>query len=731
MYNKYMVQAIYDDAIKQVTSSEKKWKDILRLAGNSYRFEFDNILMIYEQRPHATLVTDFDTWKELDRYVKRGSKGIAIFPSRALRPYLRHVFDVSDTGGRNKQLTWNLDGRNLEDYLKLLVANGELAEYPAGDKKEQKNSLKLFTGTNVWSIIRTDFEDRMSELKQITGSVIKDFSEKREGLEQRDTIEDFVHKSIMYVVGTRCGFELSGEEQDFHQIVDITDEEVIYRLGSLICDVSCNVLGEFSKNLKTIESERRIAYGSSINVPRSGRSAVSGHPDAGRAGEEINQSGQIRNDGDEISAGEREAEVQNPAEVRDIGGKDASGGRGSERTSGEADEPISAAAQAEESRLHHGDVEATGAGEDAGRGSSTASGSTEVPLMEDAPTTAESVEDEELNRELDEINSLGYREAGEYHQASFFDADYGLNMGQTSVKKDEGKKNSGIKDTVKSATKTEGRKYSYLEPKKATVIPHEYIMQVLKRGSGFAGGKTRIFGLYVGNGDPNERAKLIKKEYGLGGSGWPIDGYGLHGYDTYHGNGIRFQWRDEEGEVEGYLSWKAVDRESGALILTGEYLEEQNKTVVEDPVEESAKKEITETESTDVITEDSAVDDYSRKLTDDEIETILEEDRRHAEERYEREQEVLEQEELETEHPEQEIAGQSAVTPIDYAKVIHDMDEDLRTALEIPVSECTIYNPHKPFLQDIVSTDLLFMPNKLDFLAEIVLSGREERKGIC
>ena len=66
----------------------------------------------------------------------------------------------------------------------------------------------------------------MSELKQITGSVIKEFSEKREGLWQHDTIEDFVYKSIMYAVGTRCGFELSGEEQDFHQIEDITDEEV-------------------------------------------------------------------------------------------------------------------------------------------------------------------------------------------------------------------------------------------------------------------------------------------------------------------------------------------------------------------------------------------------------------------------------------------------------------------------------------------------------------------------
>ena len=32
------------------------------------------------------------------------------------------------------------------------------------------------------------------------------------------------------------------QEQDFSQIVNIKDEEIIYRLGSIVCDVSCSVL---------------------------------------------------------------------------------------------------------------------------------------------------------------------------------------------------------------------------------------------------------------------------------------------------------------------------------------------------------------------------------------------------------------------------------------------------------------------------------------------------------
>ena len=95
---------LYDATIDEVTASGQAWKSICRLTGQLYRYEFDNILMVYKQRPRATLVADFDTWKKVGRYVRRGSRGIAIFPSRALKPGMRYVFDISDTGGRESVL---------------------------------------------------------------------------------------------------------------------------------------------------------------------------------------------------------------------------------------------------------------------------------------------------------------------------------------------------------------------------------------------------------------------------------------------------------------------------------------------------------------------------------------------------------------------------------------------------------------------------------------------------
>lgn len=143
MNNQYNVQAIYNLQISAITESQKKWKDILEMAGRLYRFEFDNIILIHAQRPHATLVGDYDSWKKVSRYVKRGSKGIAIFPSKALKPYMRYVFDIEDTGGKNQKLTWDLDEDNLKKYLTFLSEEGKIDSVNDLSLEELKNSLNF------------------------------------------------------------------------------------------------------------------------------------------------------------------------------------------------------------------------------------------------------------------------------------------------------------------------------------------------------------------------------------------------------------------------------------------------------------------------------------------------------------------------------------------------------------------------------------------------------------
>ena len=423
----YQARQIYDMQIKDVTTSPEKWKSILKLAGNLYRYEFDNILLIYAQRPHATLVADYDTWKKVDRYVMRGSKGIAIFPSRALNTHLRHVFDITDTGGRNVKLTWDLNGDTLKEYVDFLASQGLIKPSQATDRETQFLVMKDFTKKEIGVIIKEDFEERMSELLQLSGSGITEYVQnensgqpKRQGLPD---MEQLVMQSVLYTVGTRCGFDLSEEEQDFSQIVKVSNEEMVYRLGSLVCDVSCSVLRGINSNLKTMEQQKRLSaegrnqYGrDGIIVHGSGRTALSEYSDTGRAVSGITEAGQIRKDGDEVLGGNGASEVQNVIPFREAGREDAGSGSGSEQPVRDTDGTVLSEAQATESVIHDGDVETARAGEDAGRGSSLESGSNAFPL-ENASEV--SLEDEELNRELNELDSFGKTEAGEYHQASF------------------------------------------------------------------------------------------------------------------------------------------------------------------------------------------------------------------------------------------------------------------------------------------------------------------------
>lgn len=280
-------------------------------------------------------------------------------------------------------------------------------------------------------------------------------------------------------------------------------------------------------------------------------------------------------------------------------------------------------------------------------------------------------------------------------------------------------------------------KYNYLNPKKSATVPSEYIKQVLMRGTGFIGGKGRVCKIFETEIDAGTRAKRIKAEYGQGGAGWPVDGLGLHGYDTFHGNGLRFQWRDEDGEVEGYVSWKDIEKELGVLILTGEYQPETPRIdeLAMDGLRED--DEVIDAEYREVEPEEaeSDIDDYA---IPDEPESYAS-NRDYVSAKGMTPQETTDEDrmvtqaeygaEIEAETTEKDPSELQYITPIDYAKRIAELDEDLRDAAEILVTDCSCYTPFRAFLMDVVQSDFAFMPNKLDLIRDIALgTDNAERK---
>lgn len=428
----YMARQIYQDVITRVTRTEADWKAVCRLAGQIYRYEFDNVLMVYAQRPSATLVADYDTWKKVHRYVKRGSRGIAIFPSRALKPGLRYVFDISDTGGKNVKLTWDLEGENLPDLLSALWKRGEVPEAPETDRKSQMEQLKAFTKQEVRGILKEDFGKQFAEAAMLAGREITGGeNETPEPAAQR-----LVFNSIFYAVGTRCGFDLSSGEQDLGAIVNVKDEGCISVLGTLVSDVSCTVLRNMNREIMSIEKERKARRmghspdklgsrhpnlqqnpsgkggrnGTGDQLPRGrGRDAVSGHQSSGADGNRDVR--EVRNHGAGVSGGKLPAEIPEPGKVREPLHETERSGGGGEQDVRQPHGEVSGKPQAGEPAVHNGDVPHQKAGDDGGGGNH--------PPRPHQPVSLET--QEELNKELDDLNSFGTEREAVYRQASLFD----------------------------------------------------------------------------------------------------------------------------------------------------------------------------------------------------------------------------------------------------------------------------------------------------------------------
>ena len=125
MANKMQFYAqMAEDAARQITGSREQWTAFLRTAARLYKYPYHEQLMIFAQRPDATACAEYDLWNDtMRRYVRRGSKGIALIYTRGDRPRLRYVFDVSDTGERKNSRPvqlWEMKEEYREPIMQAL-----------------------------------------------------------------------------------------------------------------------------------------------------------------------------------------------------------------------------------------------------------------------------------------------------------------------------------------------------------------------------------------------------------------------------------------------------------------------------------------------------------------------------------------------------------------------------------------------------------------------------------
>ena len=113
---------------RNITGSRENWTSFLTTTGRLYKYPFEEQMMIHAQRPGAMVVAPFDTWKvPMNRYVKLGSKGIALLDNTGEKPRLKYVYDYADTedGRRNprRPFVWEMRPEHERLVLDKLTDN--------------------------------------------------------------------------------------------------------------------------------------------------------------------------------------------------------------------------------------------------------------------------------------------------------------------------------------------------------------------------------------------------------------------------------------------------------------------------------------------------------------------------------------------------------------------------------------------------------------------------------
>ena len=317
----------------------ESWTDYLTTASRLYKYPFADQLMIYAQRPDATACAEFDIWRNrMNRYVRRGSKGIALLDESSGFPRLHYVFDVSDTGVRRNSRdpeVWQLGPDLVQPVSEMLAATYGIS----GERVSQQLA-------DVAGKLVADYWDNNSEdiSAIVDGSLLMDYDEA--GVEMQ--FKSAAAISVTYTLLERCGYEPTGwfDKDDFQAIYNFSTPDTVYTLGAAVSDISREVLRTVERAVKTTirrrNNERSQHEYEQQSELHADRGLSSPEPDPASAKD---PAGQVRQDAPELSetaapgAVPHDAPEREPVPDSDRTGADRSSNEGADDSRSAGEEP--------------------------------------------------------------------------------------------------------------------------------------------------------------------------------------------------------------------------------------------------------------------------------------------------------------------------------------------------------------------------------------------------------
>ena len=293
------------DTARQITSNYRSWTAYLSTVSRLYKYQYSDQLLIHAQRPDATACAEYDLWNStMHRYVRRGSKGIALLHNNAGQLSLRYVFDVSDTGTRRTSLDpflWQINERNESAIAAMLEQEYDVSAVPG--LYFQLAEIAQRQTSAYWQ------EHQQDIFRIVDGSFLEEYDE----INVRESFRRAASISTCYTLQARCGLDVDSqfEHEDFLNVFDWNTPDAVAVLGTAISQISGQVLRQIETIAKRVE---RSVENDRDAVHDEGRLSVS-EPDHAESAQPAPE--QVWEDEGEVSGGAEADLVPDDAPERD------------------------------------------------------------------------------------------------------------------------------------------------------------------------------------------------------------------------------------------------------------------------------------------------------------------------------------------------------------------------------------------------------------------------------
>lgn len=312
------VKDIYDSALLDIIKDTQSWKDFLTFHAKVYKHDINNAVLIYAQRPEATLVADMSIWnKRIGRWINRGAKSIAVIDQTQSTPRLQYLFDIKDTNGAEHTIpkVWKLDDKLEASILSKSKVDtmNHLITKKAIETIQEYQSI-------IHQGIESDIEKSEINRLPIEGVV--------------SCFDQMVIDSVEYMTAIRCGIEepTLSHPNPFSVLKDFNTKDLTLRLGNAVSSISEKILRDIEKDIKAIKKEQRSEpYNENNSNQLHGSQSRKPSNDSDVSGEGSRQDAtrEVRSDVIELSERRTSKQIQPITNTRDFDAHNASSESGS------------------------------------------------------------------------------------------------------------------------------------------------------------------------------------------------------------------------------------------------------------------------------------------------------------------------------------------------------------------------------------------------------------------